>query len=856
MNDVRNLGKGALGLTDGYKLAADVFDEMVGPDGEPRDHWRPFLDAIGALPRPALERIWETTQRLIRENGATYNVHGGSEDDAHPWRLDPLPYLISPSDWRFLEEGLTQRAELLNAVVADIYGPQQLLHEGVLPAALVYGNRNFLRPVHGVPAPKDIHLHVMAFDLARDHRGHWWVMSDRSQAPAGAGYALENRIMLSRTAPDIFRRVRAHRIAGFFQSMSNGLLALAKQDSPLAVMLTPGPHSNTYFEHAYLARYLGFPIVEGADLIARDNRIYLKTLQGLKQVDLIMRRVDGEDCDPLELRADTLLGVPGLVETVRAGNVVVANSLGSGVIESEAMMAFYPTLAERILGQPLKIPSIATWWCGQERERDYVIENLDRLTIRPTFNRTSITESAADDIATGDLTSKMRARLIENIHAEGHKYFGQEKPTFSTTPVWSDGGFTPRPMTLRMFACYDGERYRVMPGGLVRVAGRKGADSLHMGQGEASKDAWALSKEDVNTFTRLAAPDQHITLRRSDPSLASRAADNLFWLGRYAERAENAIRLIRSMILRMLGEAGVGEDPATFVRLVQALVELGHLPKSAAILADDGEEQTLERQLARMLAEPAGPNGLLSLLGDLDRIAAHVREQLSVDSWRIVNNLRARALYEGTVIRLDLGDAVAVLNAMLADLAAFSGMQKENMTRSMSWRMMECGRRIERASHMTALLREMTDAGDPAIDGRLDLLLELGDSAMTYRTRYITAPRLAPVLDLLLTDESNPRSVAFQVVALGGHLQALPRPTDQAVLRREEYLIESLRSRIRLADLQSLADDRADNGHRETLWAFLEKIEEDALEFSEALGRQYFTHVQVNRSVFAGTKPR
>lgn len=845
----------ASGLLAGYsKSPLGGYDEMVDSDGAIRPHWRAFVTELGRYSDPALGQMWETAQRLIRENGTTYNVYDAEDDAAHPWRMDPIPFMLDPGEWRRLEAGLIQRARLLNAVVADIYGDQRLMQQGLLPSPLVFGNTGFLRPMHGVRPRGDVHLHVLAFDLARGADQNWWVLSDRTQAPSGAGYALENRIVLSRTLPDIFRNARVHRLAGFFQAMADGLLTLTGRDDPLAVVLTPGPRHETYFEHAYLARYMGFPLVEGADLTVRDNRVYLKTLSGLRQVDLILRRIDGDHCDPLELRTDSLDGVAGLVEAVRAGTVVVANSLGSGVIESEALMAFYPGLCRALLGEDLLVPSIATWWCGQPAERDFVVKNYDRLAIRRTFARTSIASRiSADSIPSARTAADSKAEL-QRLNLAGHEYYGQESPTFSTTPVWRDGALAPSPMALRMFVCFDGKGYRVMPGGMTRTTDDFGMGAIRLGDGDASKDSWVLSDLPVSTFTRLAAPDQPITLRRSGANLASRAADNLYWLGRYAERAESSMRLIRAMLTRLSGEAGEGEDPLTLSRLVSALVEVGHLPESARGLAAAGELRTLERELARMLSEPGGPNGLLSLLAGLDRIASLVRERLSVDSWRILNNLRTRAEHQGSIIRLDMDNALALLNAMLADLTAFSGMQKENMTRSVGWRMMDIGRRIERAQHMTALLTEMAIDGDPARDGRLDLLLELGDSAMTYRTRYITSPRLAPVVDLLLTDDSNPRSVAYQAFSLAEHVRALPRAQDAATLSREEYLIELLTSRLRLADVQGLCDARDDDGARSELRKFLEDTETEASEFSDALARKYFSHVTPKRSAFAGTR--
>ena len=842
------------GLIAGYAADPKMYDEMVDRNGELRPHWQPFIEALERFETPELERILTTAQRMIRDHGVGYSGYEPKLTAAHPWRLDPAPMLIAPDEWRELEFGLCQRARLLNAVVQDIYGEQKLLRQGQLPAALVYGNENFLRPLHKVSPESGTHIQMLAFDLARGTDDRWWVMSNRVQSPAGAGYALENRVAVSRALPDVFREVSAHRIGGFFQAMSDGFSSLARRESPLITLLTEGPHAPAYLEHAYLARYLGYQLVEGEDLTVRDAKVYLKTLDGLKQVDLILRRMPGDLCDPLELRTDSATGVAGLVSAVRAGNVVVANSLGSGVVESEALKAFYPGLCEQMLGEALSLPSIATWWCGQENEREYVIKNLDRLQVRSTFNSTSILHGQANSIQPKDLSAAERAALIQDIRLNGHNFFGRETPAFSTAPVWRDGKLQPMPVAIRLFVCFDGNGYRLMPGGLGRVAETGDATSLMETRGELSKDIWALSDSTPSTFTRIAGEGQPVALIRSGANLASRAADNLFWLGRYVERAESSLRLLRSMIQRLAGEAGGRDDTKILARLTRALIELGHLPESAETLASAGELRTLERELARMLAEPTGPSGLLTLLADLDHIASLVRERLSVESWRFINNLHARAAYEGAVIRLDLDAAVSVLNNMLADLAAFSGMQMENMTRNLGWQMLDTGRRMERASHMTALLRAMAVDGDPEKDGRLDLLLELGDSAMTYRSRYFTAPRLAPVVDLLLFDDTNPRSVAFQIRKLAAHAQALPGAGGHAVLPPEEHLIESLNSRLRLGNADSLIAARTDDGERSELKTFLDAFEDETLLYSNALARKYFSHVLPTRSAFAGAR--
>lgn len=839
-------------LTAQYVPHPDVFDEMMETGGSIRPQWWTFLSELGRLPEPELLHQWETAQRLVQENGTTYNVYEEKDGGARPWRLDPIPFLIGAKEWQELEAGLIQRARLLNEIVKDIYGEQRLLSGDLLPAPLIFGNPNFLRPLHGVTPHNGVHLNFMAFDIARaaDHR--WWVLSDRTQAPSGAGYTLENRVVLARTMPDIFRDVQVHRLAEFFQALSDHLVLQTGKDDPLMVLMTPGPHNETYFEHAYLARYLGVPLVEGGDLTVRDDKVFLKTLNGLKHVDLIFRRVDGDFCDPLELRSDSLLGVAGLVAAVRAGNVVVANSLGSGVVECEALMSFMPGLCRSLLGEKLMVPSLATWWCGQEKERQFVLDNIDRLILKPTFASGSLVGGGPAMVFQGDGSDIDRHWLETHLGRRGYEYFGQESLTLSTAPVWFDGGLQPRPMVLRVYVCADGDGYKVMPGGLTRTTDGFDARAVSMQQGDASKDTWVLSETPVSTFTRLATPDQPVTLRRSGSDLPSRVADNLFWLGRYAERTENSVRLLRSMILRLAGEAGAGDEPQTLSRLMKILVELGYMNQRTARKSVAGGIRAVEREVAVLLFERGNPNGLLELLGNLQRTASMVRERLSLDSWRILNGLYQRANNHSTKVRLDVDDALALLNYILESLAAFSGMQMENMTRSLGWRLLDTGRRIERAAHMSKLIREMAIDGDPAADGSLDLMLELGDSSMTYRTRYLSTVQLPAVVDLLLTDETNPRSVAFQVEALAEHVASLPHNQEDATLEREQYLIVAMASQLRLADAQRLCGWRNKRGRRSELNDFVATLENQMFELADVIARKYFSHAMPTRSKSSG----
>lgn len=852
INPARSGEQMASDLTADYMPTPGMFDEMMDPVQGIRPHWKEFLGELGRLPGTELTHLWDTAQRLIQENGTTYNVYDDSADSVRPWRMDPIPFLVSAAEWSQLEAGLIQRARLLNAIVGDIYGEQSLLSRELLPAPLIFGNPNFLRPMHGIKAPRGVHLNFMAFDVARAADNRWWVLSDRTQAPSGAGYALENRVVLARTLPDIFRDAQVHRLAGFFQALSDNLVAQTGKDDPLIVLMTPGPHNETFFEHAYLARYLGFPLVEGADLTVRDNKVYLKTLNGLKQVDLIFRRVDGDFCDPLELRTESLLGIAGLVAAVRAGNVVVANNLGSGVVECEALMSFLPGLCRKLFGEELLIPSLATWWCGQQKERDYVTENLDQLILRTTFSNSSILNDHANAILPGETAGAHRDEVLRRVERRGFEFFGQETLTLSTAPVWQNGRLEPRPMALRVYVCADGDSYRVMPGGLTRTTDSLDSRAVSMQQGDASKDTWVLSDTPVSTFSRLTTPGQAVTLRRSGSDLPSRVADNLFWLGRYAERTENSVRLLRSMILRLAGEAGAGDDPQTLTRLTNILVDFGYLRQRTARKAAASGIRAVEREVAALLFERGPANGLLQLLTNLKRTASLVRDRLSVDSWRILNGISQRAANHASMNRLDVDEGLALLNQILEDLAAFSGMQMENMTRSLGWRLLDTGRRVERATYMAKLIREMGIDGDPAAEGGLDLMLELGDSTMTYRTRYLSSVQLPAVIDLLLTDDTNPRSIAFQIAAIVDHIEALPHDRDQATLTREQYLVVAMTSQLQLADVHGLCSQRNRSGRRMELARFVEMLENRTYEVSEALARKYFSHVLPTRSSSAG----
>src|ERR1700691_600578 len=546
-------------LTADYRQAPGVYDEMCVESGVLRPHWDRYIASLSSLGGKELAHRWQIARQRIRENGVSYNVYGDPLGTDRPWSLDAIPMLIPDEEWSYLEAGLIQRARLLNTILADLYGPQKLLLNGDLPAALVFGNPAFWHACHDVPVPGATYLHLLAVDLARSPDGQWWVISDRTQAPSGAGYSLENRIVMAETFPDLFREFRVKRLASFFRSFRDTLLRLSPvtRDNPRVVLLTPGPFNETYFEHSYLARYLGFTLVQGGDLTVRDSRVFLKTLEGLKQVDVILRRLDDSFCDPIELRSDSYLGVAGLVEAVRAGNVAVANALGSGLIETSAFMPFLPGLCRRMLGEDMKLPAAATWWCGQPRALRYVLDHLDNLVIKPAFP-----SKGMEPVFGGKLSADGRSRLIERMKDNPHEYAGQELLSLSTAPVWSEeNGLTPRRVVLRVFLAAEGDSWIVIPGGLARASSSIDTPVVSMQRGGGSKDTWVLSDGPVDTFSLQTPRDLPVTLIRGSISeLPSRAADHIFWLGRYAERSEHLARMLRCILVRLTHESGMAPE--------------------------------------------------------------------------------------------------------------------------------------------------------------------------------------------------------------------------------------------------------------------------------------------------------
>ncbi len=825
-------------LASPYAPPTDGYDEMLAPDGQVRSHWKHLARALAELGPLEFEHRAEESRRLLRESGVTYHVYGDREGTERPWELDPIPFLISSQEWAIIEAGLTQRAEVLNLLLKDLYGPRDLIKKGVLPPELVYAHGGFLRPCMESQKPSEHWLTLYAADLVRAPDGMISVLGDRAQVPSGMGYALANRMAISRLLPSLFRDAHVHRLALFFQNLRSALTALAPRndEAPCIVVLTPGPFNETYFEHGYLASYLGYPLVQGDDLSVSDGRVWLRSLQGVEPVDVILRRVDDHYCDPMELWPQSRLGVPGLVEAARRGRVAVVNPLGASLLENPALNAFLPSVARYFLGQDLRLPSAPTWWCGEPRGRSHVLAHLDDLVIKATYR-----EFGQRPVFGPLLSTTERAAWAARISAHPHAYAGQALLRPSSSPALVDSRFIACQTVLRGYLVARAGGYAVMPGGLTRVAPDRAPCIISNQAGAISKDTWVLASE----------PEQQVTLwtARSRAAVAtaravlpSGAASNLFWFGRYIERAEQCLRLLRTVlesdpfafdVSDRNSRACAGELLSVLARLTSTNVVIGEDP---ALTVERLPEMVIE------MFDPGRFGNVAHALSAALQAAQSVRDRLDGDAWRTIHTLR------GHLERLSArgaGPAPALLDeidALIGALAALGGLLSDTLIRGQSWLFLDLGKRLERALVLIALLRITLRAGrEPPLETLLlEAVLRTSASLITFRRRYPTPPQLQAVLGLLLTEATHPRSLAYQILCLQEHADALPKEPARrsgAVQKR----VREAASAVSIANATVLAPPEDPEAVRLSLLPVVSQIAELLAQCSDALAEHYFT---------------
>ena len=825
-----------------YPVSSARFDEMCSAPGTVRPHWQYAMRAFSALGGEELGRRRDEVQQVLRENGVTYNVYTDTQGRTRPWALDVIPALLSSQEWRAIEQGLVQRAELLNLIGADLYGPQQLIRDGLLPPELIYAHPGFLRPCHGALPTPARYLCLYAADLARAPDGTIRVLDDRTQAPSGAGYALENRLVLSRVLPSLYRDAQVHRLSLFFRTLRSTLAALTPthQSQTRTALLTPGPQNETYFEHAYLANYLDYALVQRDDLTVRDGHLWLKTVDGLQPVGVLVRRVDDTFCDPLELHRESLLGPPGLLQTVRNNSVMVANPLGSGVLENPGLMAYLPRVAKVLLGQDLRLASVPTWWCGEEQALAYVVDHIEQLVIKPVFPL-----PGTATVYGAQLSAQERDSLIQHIRARPHFFVGQEQVALSTTPVFTGDRLEPRPMVLRSFLVSRDDGYVAMPGGLTRVAPTADSWQVSGQAGGLSKDTWILASEPESQFSLIPALEHSVAITRSGGEVPSRMADNLFWLGRYVERTAGGARVFREVLQRVLDTETTRYDTS----LSAFLSACTHSTTTYLRFVGYGQQRRLaiaEKELFATILDADQPGSLRFHLNALLRAGQAARDRLSDDAWRAVNRLDR----ELTQVK-SLSEMLESLEGLIIGLASVNGLNTESMARGHGFRFMEIGRRLERALYTLNLLRTGCELPHETEKVVWEMVLAMTDSLMTYRRRYASATEAGAVLDLLLLDESNPRSVGYQLVQIRDQVLSLPRKKPLPHRSAEERIILETLTTLRVTDLERFSQSTWDADMDETLGQLFADLSTRLLALSETLSRDYFSHIEVQQQLTA-----
>lgn len=759
-------------LLSDYHRAPEVADELFDAEGRMRPVWKPLIDQLSALTPEAVESHFARGRSYLRDAGVYFRHYATSATPERDWPLSPVPVILHESEWKTICEGLAQRADLLERVMADLYGPGDLVREGHLPAELVARSPEWLRPLVGVRPASGHFLHLVSFEISRNPDGSWFVIGDRTQAPSGAGFALENRMATTRIFNDLFPRETIHRLAGFFRSFRDAMDGLPGTRNRRTAILTPGPNNASYFEHTYIARYLGVLLLEGEDIVVRDGEVMVRTVEGPQPLGTLWRRLDSTYADPLELNAASQIGTPGLVNAARLGNVNLINALGSGVLEMRALMAFLPKISEELTGAPLLIPNIATWWCGQPRERAYVKANAARMMIAGALAHDLPLDIGATTAVGGEFRAGARESIAGWIDADGPFLVGQELVTLSTAPAWSEGRLVPRPMTVRVTAARTPDGWTFMPGGYARIGASDDSTALAMQRGGAVADVWIVADRPVPHETLLAGSGRQLV----DPEpLPSRAAENLFWLGRYVERTETAFRLTRAYHLRLV-EAGDAEDPRP--AYLAALMEQSDIDAAETI-----------------------PAALGAALGAAGACAAKVRDRFSIDGWAALQDL-SKTLQKMVASAAAGDDTARAMGIMLRKITGFSGLVHENMYRFAGWRFLAFGRAVERADALAAILAAQIEPDAP--QGAAEMSVELGDSVMTHRRRYRGEATRDSVLDLLALDANNPRSILFQINEMAALAAEMPNRRNDGRPSALSRAILPLQARLTICEPEEL----------------------------------------------------
>jgi uncharacterized circularly permuted ATP-grasp superfamily protein/uncharacterized alpha-E superfamily protein len=816
-----------------YPFINQGVDEAYSPAGEIRPHWRYLLESLQTLGNAGIDERQYKAQRILRDDGATYKIYN-EPDNNQTWQLNPIPLLISSEEWSQTESALVERAELFNLILEDVYGARTLIKQRIIPPELLFAHAGFLRPCQGIKLKGEQQLILHGVDLVRGPDGAMRVMADRTQAPSGAGYALENRTVMSRVFPSLFRDSHVHRLSLFFTRLRQKLQDLNPNGGiARIVVLTPGAYNEAYFEHAYLANYLGFNLVQGSDLTVREGYVWMKSLNGLKRVDVILRRVDDVYCDPVELKGSSQLGVPGLLDVVRLGNVAVANPLGSSVLENPAWLRYLPEISRHFLGRDLQMSSVKTWWCGNSDELEYVCDNLESLLIKPSYRRPGLYE-----VYGAELDEKKLQAWKNRIRKNPLQYVAQEYIPCANTPTWHGGVIQPRAAILRTFAVASESSYAVLPGGLTRVNLDASEKIISNQSGSVSKDTWVLASEPEKLISLRTDPKRQQQENTSE--LPSRVVENLFWLGRYAERAESALRLLRTVFIQLNKSEAL--PPPVYRSLLSAVTHVtytypGFAAENTGLLTDP------EPEMLSIVLDLDRPGSVAHSLTAMIDSAEQVKEQLSSDTQRVINDVGDElkvlrdALKPGS-----LSAPEEALDPLVTTLLALAGLVHESMLRGHGWHFLEMGRRMERALQMISLLRALLvpKFDDLQQEVLIESALQCGEALIPYRRRYQNGINMESGLEMILLNGKNPRSLIYQLEQLEEHFAELPAARDS--LSKESKLLLEATTALKLSDVNKLAN--SNSAIRTDLDQILARIHYLVSASAKEISQYYFDHAQ------------
>ena len=835
-----------------YQTQAGIHDEMMDASGSIAPHWQQWFQAFSTWTVAERASHSEQLNQLVRETGIAYDLFADPSETRQPWSIDLAPLIISSQEWRWLQTALTQRAKLFNAINADLYGARTLLKQGHLPAQLIYSDTTYLRPMLGHKGLSS-GIQFYAADLAKGPDGIWRVLDNHTETPAGVGFALANRIALTHCEGKLFRESNALRLAPYFQRLQSNLVKRTGLDDPHIAILSPGPDHPDYFSHAYLARYLGYLLVEGGDLVCQNNQICLKTLAGLKPIDLIVRSIEGAKADPLELNPDGFDGATSMVRAVRGMGVKMVNQLGTAIVENRGLASYLPGICQYLLGEELMLREAPRWWLGDPTARSYVTENLDQMLISDAHEGSGRPGEARRALDGAKLSQQDKTALMERMALEGNTMVAEQKMGYATTPSWNGKTLEAKPFAVRFFATRKSQNYEILPGGLSMSVQAQQAIGLFSPEG-ITRDVWIKSDAKVGPFESIwAALESPGVYSRAGRSLQSRIADNLFWLGRNVERAEWQFRLCRQALSRLDEDSGPEEDLQTIKVALNSLIM--RAPKAEIFDAGFGGMNEIERLVRTILYGKNRSHGFQESLSHMHRLASLTRDRMSSDAWHILNDFFTDRRWHKEPGFTHSGQVVDLLDKGLITLAAFSGMVMENMTRNYGWRFLDIGRRIERAENLAGLLNRLVFAHGMATEAprRMMFILEVADSFITYRSRYRIMPALPAVIDLLLLDEDNPRSIAFQIAALSDHINSLPMEPEMGHRSEENRLILELLSEVQLAEGHVLAQIPQLDDTKELAQVIAEESQLEKLlnnqtsklpQLTEIISRRYFTHTE------------